>query len=49
MSIDGLGSGRRVSIAEAKLIAKTNKDASIVWRPEGNLPEEQQYALVYNE
>lgn len=49
MSVDGLGQPRRVSIAEAVQISKTNKDASIVWRPEADLPEAEQYALVYNE
>lgn len=44
-----LSEGRKVSIAEAKELAKTNPDVSIVWRPEDALPEAEQYALIYNE
>ena len=40
---------RKVSIAEAVEISKSNPNAEVCWRPEKNLPEEQQYALVANE
>ena len=40
---------RRVSIAEALLITQSNPNAEVCWRPEPDLPEEQQYALVANE
>jgi hypothetical protein len=40
---------RKVSIAEAMELSKSNPDVEICWRPEPNLPEEQQYALVTNE
>lgn len=40
---------RKVSLDEAKQIAKNNPDASIIWRPDETLPEEQQYALIRNE
>lgn len=38
--------GRRVTIAEAKRLSKT-EDVLIFWRPEGQLREEDQYALIY--
>jgi hypothetical protein len=41
--------GRRVSIAEAVALSQTNPNVEISWRPESNLPEEQQYALVAGE
>lgn len=37
--------GRRVSIEEAKKLESTG--ALIWWRPEESLPEEEQYAIVY--
>lgn len=37
---------RKVTIEEAQEIAKSGIDASIIWRPEHDLPEEQQYAMV---
>lgn len=40
---------RKVSIAEAVEISKSNPNAEVCWRPEQDLPEEQQYALVANE
>lgn len=40
---------RRVTIAEALAIVKSNPGAEVYWRPEPDLPEEQQYALVANE
>lgn len=40
---------RRVSIAEAVEISKSNSQAEVYYRPEPDLPEEQQYALVANE
>ena len=40
---------RRVTIAEALAIVKDNPGAEVYWRPEPDLPEEQQYALVANE
>lgn len=43
------GTARKVTIAEARLIATNNPDASIVWRPDETLAEGEQYALVYNE
>jgi hypothetical protein len=44
-----MSEGRKVTIEEAQQIAKTNPDVSIIWRPEENIPEDQQYALVHNE
>jgi hypothetical protein len=40
--------GRHVNIEEAKRLSKTT-DILIFWRPEGNLREEDQYALVYGD
>ena len=40
---------RRVTIPEALAIVKDNPGAEVYWRPEPDLPEEQQYALVANE
>lgn len=41
-------SGRRVSIAEAHELSKS-ASVLIWWRPEQNLEEAEQYALVYGE
>jgi hypothetical protein len=41
--------GKKITIQEALQLTRSNPDASIIWRPEENLPEEQQYALVRNE
>jgi hypothetical protein len=49
MSVEGLGQGRKANLAEAREIAKNNPDAAIIWRPESELPEAEQYALIYNE
>lgn len=38
--------GRRVSIALAKEHLKAKPDAFVIWRPEPDLPEERQYAIV---
>lgn len=40
--------GRKVSIEEAREISK-NVGSSITWRPNPELPESQQYAIVHND
>jgi len=46
MQEDGKSEGRRISIEEAKKIA-TTQSGLIWWRPEPELQEDEQYALVY--
>lgn len=41
--------GRRVSIQEAHNLCNANAVIDIFWRPEPDLPEKAQYALIYGE
>lgn len=41
--------GRKVSISEAREISKNNPEVKVIWRPEDNLPEINQYAMIFNE
>jgi hypothetical protein len=49
MSITEIPVYRKVNLTEAKEISANNPNASIIWRPDESLPEDQQYALVYHE
>lgn len=49
MSYNWSKEGRRVSIEEAREISKSNPDAEVFWRPEPDLLESEQYALVVGE
>lgn len=38
--------GRKVSLDEARKIRESGQFSAIIWRPESELPEELQYAVV---
>jgi hypothetical protein len=46
MQEDGKSQGRKISIAEACTLS-TTQPGLVWWRPEPELPETEQYALVY--
>ena len=49
MAVNWKDEGRKVSIAEAVELQQTNPSVEVYFRPEQNLPEEEQYALVVGE
>lgn len=44
-----MGDTRKVTLEEARQIVASNPNASVIWRPEENLPENEQYAVVLHE